>query len=216
MAPGSILKKRAVLLAILAGCSFLGCRSDPARDAALPEARENEANAPPNAQADSRAETTDDQEKEKVLDLAIKMSGKKFSSDERNIISRMLSLNENDLVKGLHVFAEISNGRYPSRLDAKTAIKETSGLGANWSGIPKEEQKKRARDIFFAAAYYEKLAREKKDVTYYGDEVTFGDSGKVLMRWKLSKDEYRVIFGDLSGGNISGERLAELEKGLAE
>ena len=215
MAPGSILKKRAVLLAILAGCSFLGCRSDPARDAALPEARENEVDAPPNAQADSRAETPDDQEKEKVLDLAIKLSGKKFSSDERNIISRMLGLNEGDLTKGLAVFAVLSGGRYPSKLDAKTTIKQTARLGQN-SKMSRDEMKEKARDIFFAAAYYEKLAREKKDVTYYGDEVTFGDSGKVLMRWKLSKDEYRVIFGDLSGGNISGERLAELEKGLAE
>ncbi|MHC4623815.1 MAG: hypothetical protein ACYS4W_07920 [Planctomycetota bacterium] len=212
---GSILKKRAVLLAIVAGCGLLGCRSDPARDAALPEARENESNAPPDAHADLRTKTADDQEKEKVLDLASKMSGKKFSAEERNIISRMLGLNEGDLIKGLAVFAVLSGGRYPSELDAKTTIKETDRLGQN-SKVSRDEMKKRAQDIFFAAAYYEKLVREKKDVAYYGDKVTFEDIGKVLMRWKTSDGEYRVIFGDLSGTTVAGTKLAELEGQAAE
>jgi hypothetical protein len=122
----------------------------------------------------SRAETAGDQEKEKVLDLASKMSGKKFSPDERNIVSRMLSLNEGDLIKGLAVFAVLSGGRSPSNLDAKTTIKETDRLGQN-SKMSRDEMKEKAQDIVFAAAYYEKLVREKKDVAYYGDKVTFED-----------------------------------------
>ncbi len=73
-----------------------------------------------------------------------------------------------------------------------------------------------AQDIFFASAFYDKLVREKKDVAYYGDKITVEDSGKVLMRWKISDNEYRVIFADLTAENVSAEELAELEKGLAK
>jgi hypothetical protein len=33
----------------------------------------------------------------------------------------------------------------------------------------------------------------------------------VLLRWKISDDQYRVIFGDLSAMNVTAEQLAELE-----
>jgi hypothetical protein len=49
---------------------------------------------------------------------------------------------------------------------------------------------------------------------YYGNVVTPKDADKVLMRWKLSDNEYRVIFGDLHAETVSPERLAELEKSL--
>ena len=38
--------------------------------------------------------------------------------------------------------------------------------------------------------------------------------GKVLLRWKVSENEYRVIFGDLHAETVSPEKLAELEKAL--
>jgi hypothetical protein len=34
----------------------------------------------------------------------------------------------------------------------------------------------------------------------------------VLLRWKISDDQYRVIFGDLSTMDVTAEQLAELEK----
>ena len=55
-----------------------------------------------------------------------------------------------------------------------------------------------------------------KDVAYYGDRVTAKDVDKVLMRWKISKDEYRIIYGDLTAENVSTEQLAELETKLPE
>jgi hypothetical protein len=36
------------------------------------------------------------------------------------------------------------------------------------------------------------------------------------MRWKISDNEYRVIFGDLSTLDVSAEKLAELEKLLPQ
>ena len=57
---------------------------------------------------------------------------------------------------------------------------------------------------------------EAEEIAYYGDKVVFGEGDKVLMRWKVSENEYRVIFGDLTTENISSEQLAELEEEFAE
>jgi hypothetical protein len=53
-----------------------------------------------------------------------------------------------------------------------------------------------------------------KEVAYYGKTVTPQDADKVLLRWKVSDNEYRVIFGDLHAETVSPEKLAELEKAL--
>jgi hypothetical protein len=34
------------------------------------------------------------------------------------------------------------------------------------------------------------------------------------MRWKVSDNEYRVIYGDLHAETVTPEKLAELEAGL--
>lgn len=154
-----------------------------------------------------------DAEKEKLVDMALKISGKKVSADERGLVMRMFSLNEKDLIKGLGVFLELSGGQYPSSLDTKTVLKQSDDLAKNKDWTPNnKETKQKGRDLFFAAAFYEKLVRERKDVAYYGDRVTLEDSNKVLMRWKISDDKYRVIFADLSKKTVTTEELAELEK----
>ena len=45
-------------------------------------------------------------------------------------------------------------------------------------------------------------------------KLAYKDTGKVLLRWKVSDKEYRVIFGDLHAETVSPEKLAELEKAL--
>jgi len=62
--------------------------------------------------------------------------------------------------------------------------------------------------------FYRWLQFDKKDPAYYGKTVTPKDTDKVLMRWKVSENEYRVIFGDLHPETVSPEKLAELEKAL--
>jgi hypothetical protein len=64
--------------------------------------------------------------------------------------------------------------------------------------------------------FYVRLIQDKKDPAYYGKTVTPKDADKVLLRWKLSDSDYRVIFGDLRAETVSPERLAELEKGLSK
>jgi hypothetical protein len=58
------------------------------------------------------------------------------------------------------------------------------------------------------------LNDDKKDPAYYGKAVTPKDTDKVLLRWKLSDKEYRVIYGDLHAETVSPGRLADLEKAL--
>jgi hypothetical protein len=56
------------------------------------------------------------------------------------------------------------------------------------------------------------LAGAEKEAVYYGDSVTADNPEAVLLRWKVSDDQYRVIFGDLSTSDVTTEELAELEK----
>ncbi len=165
---------------------------------------------------------TEQSKSEKLLDKALELSGKELTSKERNRALRMLSLNEKDLIQGLTVFLELSDGRYPSKLDTKTALTEAETLwGAKHGEVSpdettgkekKKEDEETIHDIFFASAFYGKLIRENKDVAYYGDKVTVEDSGKVLMRWNISDEQYRVVFGNLTVKNVSAEGLAGLEK----
>jgi len=60
--------------------------------------------------------------------------------------------------------------------------------------------------------FYGLLQWDKKDPAYYGKTVTPKDADKVLMRWKVSDNEYRVIYGDLHAETVTLEKLAELEK----
>jgi len=58
------------------------------------------------------------------------------------------------------------------------------------------------------------LAQDGKDPAYYGNTVTPKDADKVLLRWKVSDNDYRVIYGDLHAETVTPEKLAELEKAL--
>jgi len=60
--------------------------------------------------------------------------------------------------------------------------------------------------------FYMMLTQEKKEPVYYGETVGPDDVEAVLLRWKISDDQYRVIFGDLSAMDVTAEELKELEK----
>ena len=60
--------------------------------------------------------------------------------------------------------------------------------------------------------FYGGIKEHGADPAYYGDTVNIQDTDKVLMRWKMSDDRYRVIFGDLRIEDVSAEKLAQLEK----
>jgi hypothetical protein len=66
-------------------------------------------------------------------------------------------------------------------------------------------------NVLTAKSRYGYLARTGKDVVYYGDSVDPQDSNAVLIQWKLSDGEYKVIFGDLREKTVSAEELIRLQ-----
>jgi len=147
-----------------------------------------------------------------LIDKANAM-GADIPAEKRDVVERMFSLNEKDLIAGLRVFSELSDGRYPSKLDTKSTLKETNGLGADiFRNMSKEVKEQKLQDIFFACAYYDKLVREKKDVIYYGEKVTAKDSNKVLIRWRIREDKSRIVFGNLTTKDLAAKDLSKLEK----
>lgn len=146
-----------------------------------------------------------------LVDEAVAM-GADIPPEKRGLVTRMLNLSEEDLIAGLKAFADLSGGRYPRKLDAKSTMKETDGLGADvLRDTSKEAREQKIQDIFFATAFHDKLVREKKDVTYHGDAVTARDGDEVLMRWKIADGKYRVVFGDLTAKDVTPDELKRLE-----
>jgi hypothetical protein len=66
-------------------------------------------------------------------------------------------------------------------------------------------------NVLAAKARYEYLVQTGKDVVYYGNSVDPQDSDAVLVQWKLSDGEYKVIFGDLREKTVSAEELIRLQ-----
>jgi hypothetical protein len=58
---------------------------------------------------------------------------------------------------------------------------------------------------------YERLVQAGEDAMYYGDSVDLRDSNAVLLQWKLSDGEYKVVFGDLHEETVSAEELIRLQ-----
>ena len=124
--------------------------------------------------------------------------------------------NEDTAINGLKLFAELTDGRYPSNLALLTLMKEITEELTKKYGIKfiekQDEYTSKLKDILQAGTFYAQLAGAEKEAVYYGDSVTSENPEAVLLRWKVSDDEYRVIFGDLSVGNVTAEELATLEQ----
>jgi hypothetical protein len=68
--------------------------------------------------------------------------------------------------------------------------------------------------VYPIGLFYMALVQDQKEPVYYGKTVTPKDADKVLLRWKVSGNEYRVIYGDLHAETVTPEKLAELEAAL--
>ena len=122
--------------------------------------------------------------------------------------------------KGLRGFAKITEGKYPTNLDIMTTGKEIRDAfitmrqkqDISREEKPTQEEMENILSIQGVCMFYGKLVKENKDAAYYGGSVTAQDVEKVLLRWKISDQQYRVIFGDLSTLDVSYDELAQLEK----
>jgi len=139
--------------------------------------------------------------------------------------------NEENAIQGLKQCVELL-GNYPERIDfaylwseseksetpaALRVKEELKGL----TGLDRDQKKLDAlKPMRFLNKFYLGLSGKfyvgmaSKDPAYYGKTVTPQDTDKVLMRWKVSENEYRVIFGDLRAETVTLEKLADLEKAL--
>ena len=59
--------------------------------------------------------------------------------------------------------------------------------------------------------FCKRMARQAKEVTYYGRNADPDDSYAVLMHWKLPNGKYRVVFNDLTTMTVSPEALITLQ-----
>jgi hypothetical protein len=137
---------------------------------------------------------------------------------------------EETAIEGLKLFAEFF-GHYPQDLNLMTLVSQmskiTTGstsaakqLHEGLKGLDSEERNQKLMEtvtpIMGAATFYMLLVQDNKNPAYYGDVVTPEDTDQILMRWKVSENEYRVIFGDLQAETVSVDVLAELESALPQ
>jgi hypothetical protein len=139
---------------------------------------------------------------------------------------KMPPMTEEAAIEGLKFFVEIS-GQYPKNLNLMTLMQEFGKLKDSQSPAAEqmrlklkeaqseEEKATQLMDMMrpfqSLGMFYMMLVQDKKDPAYYGESVGPDDADAVLLRWKVSDGQYRVIFGDLTAENVSAERLAELE-----
>jgi len=146
-------------------------------------------------------------------------------------------ITEENAVQGLKVLVELL-GKYPEniyhivpenindktpivlRLAEKSETPAALRLQEEIKGLADDEINNKLVDFLMPirglGRFYRWLQFDKKDPAYYGETVTPKDADKVLMRWKVSDNEYRIIFGDLHAETVTADALAELEKLLPE
>ena len=135
-------------------------------------------------------------------------------------------INEETVILTLQRFSEVARGRYPMGLDSSSAILELKKIYKKRAGGKHfywEEEHFEWEDYAFlfshlqaTGKFYGELFIEYEDVAYHGNVVTANDIELPLLRWKISEDEYRVLFGDLRIEDVSEAHLAELEADLDE
>jgi len=132
---------------------------------------------------------------------------------------------EENAIKGLKLYADLS-GHYPKHanwtseyqwsLFEKSETSAAKRLQEDIKGLTEEEKANKLRDALLPlhgiGIFYASLVRNAKEPAYYGETVTPKDADKVLMRWKVSDNEYRIIFGDMHAETVTAEKLTELEK----
>jgi len=139
---------------------------------------------------------------------------------------------EQGAIEGLKFFAEIL-GKYPKDLNMIALMKEFSAmehsqnlteaglkLKEEMESLDKEKNIEKTMNMILPvqslSMFYMRLVQDKKEPVYYGESVGPNDGDKVLLRWKVSDSQYRVIFGNLTTADVTAEKLAELEKLLSK
>ncbi len=59
--------------------------------------------------------------------------------------------------------------------------------------------------------FYEDLTNQGRDVVFYGESADPKDRHAILMHWKLSDGQYRIIYNDLTARTVSPSALIRLQ-----
>jgi len=145
------------------------------------------------------------------------------------VIKYPAHITEETNIQGLKRVVELL-GKYPEeltdsgatvlRLVEKSETPAAMRLKEEVKGLTKDATGNKLADFLMPirglGRFCDILEYDKKDPAYYGKTVTPKDADKVLLRWKVSENEYRVIYGDLHAETVTPEKLAELEELLAK
>ncbi len=137
---------------------------------------------------------------------------------------KMPPVNEESAIEGLRLCAELS-GRYPEKLDMMSLMSQMENMFKPEKSDDKKESlttilgavkdmTENLKRILVVGTFHSMLTTDNKAPAYYGDIVTPDDADQVLMRWKVSDTEYRIIFGNLHVETVPADVLIELEKSL--
>ncbi|MEK6247438.1 MAG: hypothetical protein N2C12_04615, partial [Planctomycetales bacterium] len=116
------------------------------------------------------------------------------------------------LIDGLRYFAQINDGKYPAKLSIRDVVGEIGSIYGAKSGDPSFGiDDAQVSTLKYGVQYFQTLQKDGKDPVYYGPTVTADDANKVLLRWKLSDGQYRVILGALQIKAVDAAQWAQLE-----
>jgi len=71
-------------------------------------------------------------------------------------------------------------------------------------------------DLSAARLKYEQLVGQGRETVYYGEGIDRQDSNAVVLHWKVSAGEYRVMFGDMRERTVSSEELIKLQAAMLQ
>lgn len=148
---------------------------------------------------------------------------------------KMPEMTEEAAIEGLKIFKKFF-GEYPEKIDlasmvpslmkkmkylmddpkteyAKEFIEKMKATEAEGDKTVMQQVQNEFTPVTGLAMFHMRLLQDKKDVAYYGDQVTPADADAVLMRWKIDKESstYKVIFGDLTVTEMEYDKLREIE-----
>jgi hypothetical protein len=153
--------------------------------------------------------------------------------DYTGTVFKWPSINEENAIQGLKVWVELL-GNYPkSIIDMIVLCSDFTALRSAFEksetpaamrlkeelkGLSKNDQIYRLKVAILPMRCLNRFRigflGDGKHIGYHGKTVTPKDADKVLMRWEVSDNEYRVIYGDLHAETVTREKLAELEAAL--
>jgi len=138
-------------------------------------------------------------------------------SDSTLVMDKLELLTEEKLfIEALDIFAELTDGRYPSAPDMETLSREfQEALMAHFenpaTAASMSPTLQKLTSLQSSAQSLVTLESRITDLAYYGDTVTAESPRSVLMRWKDNDGVYKVLLGNLSIMKVARAKLEELE-----